>query len=72
MNFNVGKKLYKLSKLGEGGGEVIWTKSKRTAVFPRATVPNHSIIPTTTITLTDQVIFEEHKFRIRLLGLVFN
>ena len=50
----------------------IWTKSKRTAVFPRATVPNHSIIPTTTITLTGQVIFEEHKFRILLLGLVFN
>ena len=31
------KKLYKLSKLG-GGGEVIWTKSKRTAVFCRETV----------------------------------
>ena len=28
------KKIYKLSKLGEaGGGDVIWTKSKRRAVF---------------------------------------
>ena len=32
MNFDVGKKFYNLSKFG-GGGEVIWTKSKRTAVF---------------------------------------
>ena len=29
MNFDAGKKLYKLSKLGGEGGEVIWTKSKR-------------------------------------------
>ena len=39
MNFDVGKKLYKLSKLGGGGGEV--TKSKITAVFPRGTFPNY-------------------------------
>ena len=36
--FGVQKKLYKLSKLGEGG-MVIWTKSKRTAAFFRETFP---------------------------------
>ena len=33
------KKWYKLSKLGGGGGEVIWTKSKRTATFFLETFP---------------------------------
>ena len=34
LHIGVQKKLYKLSKLGGGGsGEVIWTKSKRTAPF---------------------------------------
>ena len=33
MNFDVGKKMYKLSKLGGEGEDVIWTKSKRTAAF---------------------------------------
>ena len=36
LNFDDEKKLYKLSKLG---GEVIWTKSKRTAVFFQDVVP---------------------------------
>ena len=32
-HIGVQKKWYKLSKLGGGGVEVIWTKSKRTATF---------------------------------------
>ena len=42
MNFDVGKKLYKFSKLAGGGGEdegKIITKSKRTAVFPHEAFP---------------------------------
>ena len=39
-HIGVQKKWYKLSKLGGGGVNVIWTKSKRTANFFRETVPN--------------------------------
>ena len=38
--FTLQKKLYMLSKLkGGDGGEVIWTKSKRTAVYSQGTIP---------------------------------
>ena len=39
------KKWYKLYKLGGGGVEVIWTKSKRTATFFRETFPKCSSLP---------------------------
>ena len=39
LNFDVEKKLYKLSKLEGREGKVIWTKSKRTAAFFRETFP---------------------------------
>ena len=51
MNFEVGKKLYRLSKWG---GEVIWTKSKRTATFFLETFPytiKESTSPETHISL---------------------
>ena len=38
-HIGVKKKWYKLSKLGGGGMEVIWTKSKRTATSFRETFP---------------------------------
>ena len=39
--FGVQKKFYPLSKLGGGGEEVIWTKSKRTTAFFREPYPYH-------------------------------